>query len=463
MKPRSLTLRLSLLFVAAVAVVLVVVGLAFDALSRHHFHALDIQLLKEKLAAVNQIASESAADPDELRERWHTLLGAHPDLSVLVLAADGTPYFSEPAGATLPPLERERLGDGTWEWMQGHHRYKAISAPLFLAAGTPPLTLWLRLDVTTHAHFFTVLQRWFWIVLAASTLLSAALGWLVARNGLKPVRTVTQTAASMSAGSLKRQIPLEPVPDELRELIMAFNAMLGRLDDSFARLSNFSADIAHELRTPISNLRTHTEVVLAQPRTPEVYEENLQSNLEELNRLSTLIDRLLLLAKADHGLIALDRQPLELRTVVQKLFDYYELLAEDQGVELHLSGDGRVLGDSVMLQQVVANLLSNALRHTPGGGRIFVTLAERGQQVELVVENPGRSIAPEHLDHLFDRFYRADPTRREGQVNAGLGLAIARSLMESHGGSIHCTSAEGRTRFTLIFPRLTPATIAARP
>lgn len=457
MKPGSLTLRLSLLFVAAVAVVLVVVGLAFEALSRHHFHALDTQVLREKLAAVNRIASESAADPDELRARWHTLLGAHPDLTVLVLAADGTPYFTEPAGATLPPVERERQGDGTWEWVQGHHRYKAISAPLTLAAGTPPLTLWLLLDVTTHAHFFTVLQRWFWIVLGASTLLSAALGWLVARNGLKPVRTVTHTAASMSAGSLKRQIPLAPVPDELRELIMAFNAMLGRLDDSFGRLSNFSADIAHELRTPISNLRTHTEVVLAQPRTPEVYEENLQSNLEELNRLSILIDRLLLLAKADHGLIALDRQPLELRTVVQKLFDYYELLAEDQGVELHLSGDGRVFADSVMIQQVVANLLSNALRYTPGGGRIFVSLAERGQQVELAVENPGRTIAPEHLDHLFDRFYRGDPARREGQGNAGLGLAIARSLMESHGGSIHCTSAEGCTRFTLVFPSLAHA------
>lgn len=454
LKPGSLTLRLSLLFMAAVALVLVVVGLAFDALSRHHFHALDTQTLNDKLAAINRIATESAADPEVLRARWHTLLAAHPDLTVLVFDAAGAPYFAEPAGAALPAVDRERQGDGSWAWEQDHHRYKAISTPLTLAAGQPPLTVWLLLDVTTHAHFFAVLQRWFWIVLGASTLLSAALGWLVARNGLEPVRAVTQTAASISAGSLKRQIPLEPVPDELRELIMAFNAMLGRLDDAFGRLSNFSADIAHELRTPISNLRTHTEVVLALKRAPEVYEENLQSNLEELNRLSTLIDRLLLLAKADHGLIALDRQPLELQPLVQKLFDYYELLAEDQGIELYLTGDGRVLGDSLMIQQVVANLLSNALRHTPGGGRIFVSLTERAQEVELVVENPGRTIAPEHLEQLFDRFYRADPARREGQANAGLGLAIARSLMDAHGGRIHCTSAAGRTRFCLIFPRL---------
>jgi two-component system heavy metal sensor histidine kinase CusS len=331
--------------------------------------------------------------------------------------------------------------------------FRALTASISLPTASPPLTAWLVLDVTTHMHFFAMLERWFWGVLLASTVLSAALGWLVAKNGLRPVARVTQTAASMSAGSLKERIPLEPVPDELRELITAFNSMLGRLDDSFVRLSNFSADIAHELRTPISNLRTHTEVILAKKRAPEVYEENLSSNLEELNRLSEIIDAMLFLAKSDNGLIVPESAELDLRTVVSKLFGYYEFLAEDKGIQLQASGNASIFADSVMIDRVVSNLLSNALRYTPSGATIEVSIHDHGGRVELRVENPGPEIAPQHLDRIFDRFYRVDPARREGAGNAGLGLAIARSLMQAHGGTISCTSTSCRTAFTLTFVR----------
>lgn len=455
MKPGSLTFRLSLMFVAAVVAVLIIVGIAFNELSRHHFRALDAQALEEKLEAITQIAKEPGANSDQLKIRWHTLLGAHPDLSAVFLQADGSLFFAEPPQSSVPSLAQATEHDGVWEWESDGHMFRALKAPVSSSEATAPLTMWLVLDVTTHMHFFAMLERWFWGVLLASTVLSAALGWLVAKNGLRPVAKVTQTAASMSAGSLKERIPLEPVPDELRELITAFNSMLGRLDDSFIRLSNFSADIAHELRTPISNLRTHTEVILAQKRDSDVYEENLTSNLEELNRLSGIIDGMLFLAKSDNGLIVPEPVELDLGRVIGKLFGYYELLAEDKGIQLKASGSALIFADSVMIDRVVSNLLSNALRYTPSGETIEVYIQDYGSRVELRIENPGPEIPPEHLAKIFDRFYRVDPARREGDGNAGLGLAIARSLMQAHGGTISCTSQGGRTAFILTFTRRT--------
>lgn len=451
MKPGSLTFRLSLMFVVAVVAVLLIVGIAFNQLSRHHFRALDAQALEEKLEAITQIAQEPAVSLDQLKARWHTLLAAHPDLSAVFLEPDGNLFFAQPPQSSPPSLARATEHAGVWEWESDGHLFRAMKASVAASAIRPPLTTWLVLDVTTHMHFFALLERWFWGVLIASTVLSAALGWLVAKSGLRPLAKLTQAAASMSAGSLKERIPLEPVPDELRELITAFNSMLGRLDDSFMRLSNFSADIAHELRTPISNLRTHTEVILAKKRDSEVYEENLTSNLEELNRLSGIIDGLLFLAKSDNGLIVPEPVELDLGRVISKLFGYYELLAEDKGIQLKTSGSALIFADSVMIDRVVSNLLSNALRYTPSGETIEVNIQDLGSRVELRVENPGPAIPPEHLTRIFDRFYRVDPARREGEGNAGLGLAIARALMQAQGGTISCTSAEGRNTFLLTF------------
>ncbi|MGU5269791.1 heavy metal sensor histidine kinase, partial [Pseudomonas aeruginosa] len=278
-------------------------------------------------------------------------------------------------------------------------------------------------------------------------------GWVVARSGLRPLRQVTHVASGMSARSLQERIPLEPVPRELQQLVLSFNAMLARLEDAFVRLSNFSADIAHELRTPVSNLMTHTEVVLSKKRDINAYEENLYSNLEDLKRMSRMIDDMLFLAKADNGLIIPEQARIELADVVFKLFDYYHLLAEEHGIELSLTGTGQVLGDRLMLDRALSNLLSNALRYTPVGHTISVLIRETADSTTFSIENPGDTISSEHLEKLFDRFYRVDPARREGSPsNAGLGLAITRSIIEAHKGRIWCTSAAGLTGFHIELP-----------
>ncbi|MBV2131625.1 heavy metal sensor histidine kinase [Pseudomonas sp. MAP12] len=452
MQRLSLTARLGLLFMLALTGVLLAAGLTVQHLSRQHFEALDRHALLEKLHASQGILG-SLADLDDfaaLRPQLHTLLGAHQELRALILDSQGRVLFAEPFLADFPAELRQPGGD-LWTWQDGAHLLRGMTTRVPLLGRPEGLTLLLALDVTHHEAFFAALQRWFWIALGVCALLSTGLGWLVARGGLRPLREVTQVAATVSARSLKERIPEATLPVELRPLVSSFNGMLARLDDAFVRLSNFSADIAHELRTPLTQLMTHTEVVLSRARSLEEYQDALYGNLEDLKQMARMIDDMLFLAKADNGLIMPEHKLLALHELAEQLLDYYRLLADDRNITLQLDGTGMIDGDAGMLRRALSNLLSNALRYTPVGGCIRVRIANSCGQVLLGVENPGPSIPVEHLGRLFDRFYRADPARREGG-NAGLGLAITRSIVEAHRGSIRCESAGGVTRFELVFP-----------
>ncbi|VVO27066.1 heavy metal sensor histidine kinase [Pseudomonas fluorescens] len=451
----SLTTRLSLMFMLAVTAVLTVAGLSFNNLSRHHFIMLDQQALNEKLHSTQRILGElkSIDQFDELKPELQALLGAHRDLTALILDSDGRLIFADPGPVNVPVEFISTTNNAVWEWQNQEQMFRGLTAPAMVTGQDKPLTVILIFDVTQHMSFFETLQRWFWVGLVISALVSAALGWMVARSGLRPIRQVTMVAASMSAKSLKERIPLAPVPKELQQMVSSFNAMLSRLDDAFVRLSNFSADIAHELRTPLSNLMTHTEVVLSRKRGIEDYENNLYSNLDDLKRMSRMIDDMLFLAKSDNGLIKPENKPINLLEVVEKLLEYYRLLADERGIELTVSGAGRVRGDVLMLHRAISNLLSNALRYTPEGRTIRIDIQQKNTSTMVTVENPGETIAPEHLEKLFDRFYRADPARREGSPsNAGLGLSITRSIVEAHEGKIWCTSFNGKTAFHMELP-----------
>jgi len=451
----SLTTRMSLMFMLAVTAVLTVAGLSFNNLSRHHFKMLDQQALNEKLHSTQRILTgmNSIDQFSEFKPELEALLRAHRDLTALIIDGDGKLLFADPGPISVPEKFRTTQNNNVWEWRDQEQMYRGVTAQAIVAGQDKPLTVILVYDVTQHMSFFETLERWFWIGLVISALVSAALGWMVASSGLRPIRQVTEVAASMSARSLKERIPLAPVPKELQHMVLSFNAMLSRLDDAFVRLSNFSADIAHELRTPVSNLMTHTEVVLSRKRNIEDYEDNLYSNLDDLKRMGRMIDDMLFLAKSDNGLITHENKPIDLLEIVEKLIEYYRLLAEERGISLSVSGRGSVRGDVLMLHRAISNLLSNALRYTPEGQCISIDLQQKGMSTLIVVENPGATIAPEHLEKLFDRFYRADPARREGSPsNAGLGLSITRSIVEAHDGKIWCTSADGKTAFHIELP-----------
>jgi two-component system, OmpR family, heavy metal sensor histidine kinase CusS len=455
MRRMSLTSRLSWLFMLAVSAVLLVAGLSFYHLSQAHFKAIDQHTLNEKLQATEVILQQlpAPAQFEQARPALRNLLGAHRDLSALITDSQGQVLLAEPASLSLNPAQLGGEDGHIWQWQEQQRMFRGLSKNLSLPGQQSAVRVLLVLDVSPHMAFFNLLQQWFWLGLLISALLSAGLGWLVASNGLRPLRQVTRLATAISAQSLTQRIALAPIPHELQQLVSSFNAMLARLEDAFVRLSNFSADIAHELRTPLSTLITHTEVVLARPRALGEYEETLYANLEDLQLMSRMIDDMLFLAKADNGLMVPAQQPVALQRMARKLLDYYQILADESGIQLTLEGAATVPGDEPMLHRAVANLLSNALRYTPAGNRIQLRIRESGAVTLLQVSNPGEPIAAQHLERLFDRFYRVDPARREGNSsNAGLGLAIARSIVLAHRGRIYCSSAGAETLFTIELP-----------
>jgi two-component system heavy metal sensor histidine kinase CusS len=311
----------------------------------------------------------------------------------------------------------------------------------------------VAVETDEHHRFMTVLRRNLWIAVAIGILSSALLGWIAARRGLAPIRQMARVARLVTANRLDDRLPVGQLPIELHELANAFNEMLSRLGDSFRRLSEFSSDLAHELRTPVANLITQTHVALSRARSADEYREVLYSNSEEFDRLARMITDILFLAKADHGLMVPRNEHVNLATEVHDLFEFYDALAEDLGVSLGLDGEGAVVGDRLMIRRALSNLLSNAVNHTPRGGKVQVRIAMTDAgETNIRVENPGDVIPQEHLPHIFDRFYRIDASRKRSTEGAGLGLAITKSIVAAHGGSVRAESCNGRTLFEIAFP-----------
>jgi two-component system heavy metal sensor histidine kinase CusS len=268
-----------------------------------------------------------------------------------------------------------------------------------------------------------------------------------------PLRTMREQAQVVTAQQLSHRLPVQHMPVELAELAQSLNDMLARLDEAFTRLSDFSSDIAHELRTPVSNLMTQTQVVLSRPRDVAEYRSVLESNAEELERMARMISDMLLLAKAENGLVVPARETVDLAREVRALFEYYEAVADEKNLQLSLRAPSAVpvLADRLMLRRALGNLLSNAIRHANPDSCVRVTLAQAAEALTVTVENVGDTIAPEFLERIFDRFFRVDPARQHGD-GTGLGLAIAKSIIVGHGGTILATSSGAVTKFTIKLP-----------
>ncbi|MBH1967330.1 MAG: heavy metal sensor histidine kinase [Pseudomonadales bacterium] len=447
MRRLSLSSRLALLFAACTAVVSLFAGVLFNRASEAHFIELDQQLLEGKLIGLRRSLQDIQFSTSEVKLADE--LSRQADLYLRITGSDGQRWYDSsahlPETLALTPGLSTLKGDGT--------DYRVLNAPLYPdKPDSPQLTL--LLDITHHQHFLQRMQHLIWLTVGLSALATALLGAWAARSGLRPLRRMSAVARGVSAQSLNARLPEENMPPELAEMAHHFNAMLGRLDDSFQRLSAFSADIAHELRTPLSNLLTHTQVTLTRPRPIEDYREALHSNLEELQWMAQLVNDMLYLAKADHGLLMPSREPLNLADEVDVLLEFFAPLADDSRVTVSREGTARMVGDRSMLRRALSNLLDNALRFTPVDGEVRVRITDQPQGLSLTIENTGDEVSEALLPRLFDRFYRADPARQEGSSeHAGLGLAITRSIIRAHGGQIWCESEKGLTRFVIELPR----------
>jgi two-component system heavy metal sensor histidine kinase CusS len=453
--PISITARMSLLFALSAACVLMISGAIFE-------HALKVRYLKEdtveldgKMEVVRNIitSSHQFEDATEVPLWLNDIVSGHPGIIISVRTNDGVLFsagdrevanrlVNEKAEPGMPPATR-RYGNRVYRFISNRVRQGKATALAVIA-----------LDITDDQNFIVAFQKNLWFGMTLVALVLGWLGWIVVRHGLTPLRTVSSMVAEISTQQLDKPLNDKGVPAELQELVAAFNTMLARLHDSFRRLSEFSSDIAHELRTPIHNLLIQTQVTLAGAESLEACRSVLQSNEEEYQRLSKMISDMLFLAKADNKQVFLKKEWVELETEVASLFDFYDALATEQGILLQQTGKARVSADRLMIQRALSNLLSNAIRFTPRGMAITVDISTENGWVNLAIRNPGPAIRQEHLERIFERLYRIDPSRREGNTdNVGLGLAITKSIMDIHGGRISVESKEGRVTFSLRLPQ----------
>ena len=459
---KSITFRLALYFGGASTAVLLAIGYVVGVSVERHFHELDRIELHGKIRLVQHVLEKmrSPTDLEALRERMSDAFTGQESLSISITGPDGKTLFAT-AGTTFPeqllkdapdkvqPEPRELV---SWEQDGQNYHGFATSVPTN-APELPRVVVAVALNFAAHQAFMAAFYQILWLVIAMGIVSTWLLGGVAAKRGLAPVREMTRVAQSITASRLHDRLPMTALPMELVDLAAAFNDMLSRLEDSFRRLSEFSSDLAHELRTPIGSLMTQTHVALLRTRSADEYREVLYSNSEEYERLARMIADMLFLAKSDNGMIVPRSEPVDLATEVGELFEFYDALAEDQGVSLALTGNSAVDGERLMIRRAISNLLSNAINHTPRGGCVNVRIERAGDGgVRLSVENPGDGIAAEHLPRLFSRFYRVDPSRQRSTDGAGLGLAITKSIVAAHNGTVHVFSEGGLTRFEVLFP-----------
>jgi two-component system heavy metal sensor histidine kinase CusS len=446
----SITLRLSLAFALLATLVFAALGAYLSRSADEHMAELDAHELLGKLALARHVGSHEPTPAALAARLGDALVGEH---GVLV-AVDGEKgaIFNWPDSPLAGQLAAATgaVGETPARLTLTGRDYRVVAGKLQTAWGETARVVVGR-DIRHHTDFLDQLQRDFWLALLSAALLTVVVGILIARHGIRPVRAIAQTAGRISAGQLAERIPEADVPPELAELVTSFNAMLGRLEESFQRLSDFSADLAHELRTPIHTLRMQTEVSLAKPRSDDEYRDLLASNLEEYERLSRMIADMLFLAKAEHGLIVPQREAIRVLDLGRQLFDYYGILADSQQLVLE-GGELTVRGDRLMLQRAIGNLLLNAIQHTPAHGRVALSVREHEGAAVITISNTGPAIPEAALRTIFERFIRADPSG-EG---SGLGLAIARSVVIAHGGSIAASSSGQLTEFAVTLPLAGP-------
>lgn len=459
MPRRSITVRLTLLFASVSTAVLLALGLLVGSLVERHFEELDAELLWSEFNRIANVVGR-AHSTQELEaipgQHPESLIGNH-GMTALILRPDGSRLFGS-SGAGFPEsllagARTKSPGPILWTAPNGQ-AYRGIASFAETGVeGTGPVIVAVATDLEHHEQFMSSFRTALWLVVGTAAVLSTLFGWVAVRRGLAPLREIRQRTAAITASRLDQRLSAESFPAELAEVAQTLNEMLARLEESFRRLSGFSADLAHELRTPVSTLLTQTQVTLSAARTSEKYREVLASNAEELERLSRTIGDILFLAKSDNNLLVPNRERVDVRVEAAQVLDFYEAVAAEKGIRLQCTGHGVVSGDKLMLRRAISNLVSNAVRHTPSEGRITVRIdSSAPSSVTVSVENTGETVAPDLLPRFFDRFYRADASRRHFGEGAGLGLAITRSIARVHGGDASVRSVDGVTTFDVLLP-----------
>jgi heavy metal sensor kinase len=465
MRPRSIRTRLTLWYTSLLTVTILLLGASAYSL-------LGYSLARDLDRALQGVAVTLSEQPSRSR-----LPAVAPDIDAIFRRFFGMspwdryverrhpwsdrPPQEPPSGTGQLPLSAQALnraseGLETFETLAGLGRYpvRVLTHPVREAGRITSL-----IQVGMSLESVSVTRHRFLLVTAAMLPLAALLagsgGWLLARRALKPVDQMTEAARRISAEHLDERVHTTGTGDELDRLAVTLNDMLGRLDVTFRQIRQFSADASHELQTPLTILQGELEVALRAPRTPDEYRRVLTSALEESGRIARLVEGLLLLSRADAGALRMDHQPVDLAYLVAEVCEQSQVLANARGVTLELGPltPMTIQGDHQHLRRLLLNLVDNGLKYTLAGGHVTLALHQDGAWAVLRVADTGIGFAPEEQERIFQRFYRAPAAVSRGEEGSGLGLCIARSIVEAHGGYVQVESAEGHgSRFTVFLP-----------
>lgn len=452
-----LTLRLVLGYMVVALITLSFAAVFLHQRLYHSFEVEDAELLN---AHVQTLRQEMAAHPGNLHEASEVILATSTHRSLekyygQLLDQEGkvlveTPGFSllAPDATAFPhPVnETETISEVK------RYQHTRQAAPAFLVSAwvksgeSQPLLLYrVALDVTHVDQWMREFRNHLIWVISVGTALSAVLAWLLTRRGLKPLQEITAAMRKVGSGRLNQRLGRNPWPQELADMADEFDLMLQRLKNAFEKVSQFSADAAHEFRTPLNNLLLSSGQILSQDRDIDVYRQVIASNIEEFERLKSMVDRLLFIARADNEEAILNKSSIDLGVLVAEILDFYSLLGDERQVVLKAHGTARIAGDITLIRLAISNLVSNSIRHTPAGGQVMVKMQDIEEACIIEVADTGEGIAPQHLPNLFDRFYRADAARSAltNEKGVGLGLSLVKSVVQLHHGEITVASEVG--------------------
>ncbi|EIK97642.1 heavy metal sensor histidine kinase [Pseudomonas sp. M47T1] len=453
MSTNSIAVRLSALFTLVAMLIFLIMGWAL-------YRQVDksLGLLPEAELDARYSVLESVLTRDGSPERWAKIVAKlklleEEDRRLHFWVVSDNPAFEY--GAPDEQVRQFAQGKpGKRDLQRAEHTYplKVLVNALPAIDQRPPLRFLAAIETDTFSQTQHTLLIALISFAALGVLLASALGYWVARVGLRPLVSLSREAQKLAPPRLSGRLQLSPLPPELSEFVMAFNSSLERVDQAYGRLEAFNADVAHELRSPLTNLIGQTQVALTRGRSAEHYFEVLQSNLEELERLRSIINDMLFLASADQGSKATQLTVSSMAEEVATTVEYLDFILEDAHISVRVNGDAQVHIERAHLRRALINLLSNAVQHTAAGQQIEVNITPHGQQVDIEVSNPGPRIADEHLPMLFERFYRVDASRSNSGANHGLGLAIVKAIALMHGGSVFVRSQGGANTFGISLP-----------
>jgi len=462
MRSAAVRWRLTMWYGAVLAAVLTGFGSVTFLVMRH-------QLVERTDAGLSEELSDVASEVRRAKDREGMLawldrrFGQHEGFDFQITSEAGECVFSNARlgeqrlpipqlerGNNAPHYEEFSLPDGV--------RYRTVTHPVEGPDGV--LIVQVARSLAEFNHELTELLAAFLIAGPAALALTIGGGYFLARRALAPVDRMTVEASTIDARAFHKRLEVVKRDDELGRLAGTLNHMLDRLEKSFDEMQRFTADASHELRTPITVIRTEAEVALAKPVSESEKQELLGNILEECQRLTWITDQLLTLCREDSGITENPREPVNLAELVGGVAETMRPLADAKGQRLAAAVNGSIVvqGDAVRLRHVVYNLVDNAIKYTPHRGTVKVSITTQDHNVRLVVEDTGIGIPPEHLPHVFERFYRVDKARSRSEGGAGLGLSIVQSIVFAHGGSIELASRPDQgTTFTVTFPTATAA------